>query len=189
MPAVSSISQLPEATRKALDHELLKRSFSGYADLETWLGDQGFRISKSAIHRYGQDFASKIEAIRKSTDLALALREQLGDDSGAMNDASIRLGQHLLFEIMQRIDPDEVDCVDVPKLMRALADLSRASVTQKKWQTEYEAEIRARSTEAAEAVANVAKTAGVTADGIAFMRRQILGIPQAKSSPSSPSGP
>lgn len=178
MPSLSTISQLPDAIRDELDAELVKRSFSGYVALAEWLKEKGFGISKSALHRYGQDFAARVEAIRKSTELAKSLRAQLGDDAGALNDASLRLGQHLLFEIMQRINPDEVDFVDFPKLMRAVADLSRASVSQKKWQQAYDAEVRARTVEVAEEVSQTAKAAGVSEEGILFMRRKILGIPE-----------
>lgn len=178
MPKPSSITQLPDAIRDELDAELVKRSFSGYAALAEWLESKGFGISKSALHRYGQDFAARVEAIRKSTELAKALRAQLGDDAGALNDASLRLGQHLLFEIMQRINPDDVDFVDFPKLMRAVADLSRASVSQKKWQQDYDAEVRTRAEAAADEVSKTAKSQGVSEEGILFMRRKILGIPE-----------
>lgn len=177
MPARSAITTLPEQVRQELDRRLVAGSFSDYTALADWLAEQGWGISRSALHRYGQQFQSKIDDIRRSTEMARALREQVGDDDGALNDASLRMAQRLLFDVMQKVDPGQIEEIEIPKLVRALADLSRASVGQKKWQQQYDEAVRRRAAEAAEAVETAAKSSGVSADGIAFMRRQILGIP------------
>lgn len=176
MPPRHSVAALPEDTRKALETRLIKGGFSGYTELAEWLQAEGYEISRSALHRFGKDFQNRIDAIRQSTDMARVLREQCGDDDGALNDASLRMAQRLLFDVLQKIDAEDVESIEIPKLVRALADLSRASVSQKKWQTEYEEKLSARAAEAADAVESQAKSSGVSSEGIAFMRRKILGV-------------
>ena len=46
----------------ARNQELAARNFTGYAELEDWLRGQGFEISKSAIHRYGQKIERRMAA-------------------------------------------------------------------------------------------------------------------------------
>lgn len=182
MAVRSAVELLPIDVRKELEKRLVSGAFSGYSELSEWLDTEGFSISRSTVHRFGQRFQARIEAIQRSTQMARALREQIGDDAGDMTDATLRLAQHLVFELVQKINPDELDTIDPTKLIRAMADLSRASVTQKRWQAEFEERVKERTAEAAEAVEREAKQSGVSAEGIAFMRRKILGIPEKEAS-------
>jgi hypothetical protein len=67
------------------------------------------------------------------------------------------------------VDPEKVN---LGGLTRAIADLSRASVSGKK----YAAEVKSRATAAAEAVGSITKKAGMSADVCDKIRREILGI-------------
>lgn len=48
----STIDKLPENVRRWLERALNESGFSGYSELESLLREQGYVISKSAIHRY-----------------------------------------------------------------------------------------------------------------------------------------
>lgn len=176
MPARSAIAALPAKTRKALEARLVQGGFSRYTDLAQWLAGEGFEISRSALHRFGKDFQARIDAIRKSTEMARALREQCGDDDGALNDASLRMAQRLLFDVLQQIEASDIESIEIPKLVRALADLSRASVTQKKWQQEYDEKLAARAEAAAEKAESIARSGGLSEDGVRAIREQFLGL-------------
>jgi hypothetical protein len=69
-------------------------------------------------------------------------RSVVPDEEGAVNEALMRLVQEHLFKLLM----SEGDQIDLPKVARAVTELGRASVVQKKWQ----AEVRGK----AEAAAN-----------------------------------
>ena len=145
----SSITALPEPVRQALNCELNARNFSGYEALEDWLRDQGFEISKSAIHRYGQKIERRMAAIKASTEAAKLIVEAAGDDQDARSESVIALVQTEMFDsiiAIQEADDDELSASDrlglMSKAAKNIATLARASVNQKKFKVEAEARIR-----------------------------------------------
>jgi hypothetical protein len=131
MPARSKITMLPEEIKAEVNRRLIAGSFADYAALAEWLQEQGFEISRSAIHRYGQEFEAKCEAIKIATEQAKAIVGVVGDDEGNM--ALIRLIQQLSFDILVKSQDGDLGDI-LPKMGVMVAKLSKASVDQKKWQ-------------------------------------------------------
>lgn len=52
MPVRSKCLMLPPKVRAWLDAELRRRHFSGFVELEQALAAKGYKVSKSAIHKY-----------------------------------------------------------------------------------------------------------------------------------------
>lgn len=76
MPRVSTIERLPLAVRTEIDRRLIESGFSGYAELAKELNQRGHRrVSKSGLHRYGQQVERRIMFAR-----ARAQIEQAGID-------------------------------------------------------------------------------------------------------------
>jgi hypothetical protein len=171
MPARSKITLLPDDIRAALERRLLTGGFSDYSALEAWLREQGYEISRSAIHRFGQEFQDKCEAIKIATEQAKAIVATVGDDEGNMNEALIRLIQQLSFDILIKNQDADIAAL-LPKMGVMVAKLSKASVDQKKWMSE----IRQKTTAAADEVARVAKTGGLSEEKAEEIRKRILGI-------------
>lgn len=67
MPRPSKCDLLPEEIKSQLNQKLVEQAFSHYEELSEWLETIGYEISKSAIHRYGKDFKSQLEAINLSS--------------------------------------------------------------------------------------------------------------------------
>ena len=137
MPSPAKIAMLPEDIRKDLDQRLVGSGFSGYYALEAWLGDQGYEIGKSAIHRYGQGLKRSLAAIKSSTEAAKAIVEAMDDQANTISEGLMNSVQANLFEIMMKLREME----DLPfqqqvkmtgDIARAASDLARASVNQKK---------------------------------------------------------
>ena len=136
----SSITSLPDDVRSALNAELAQRNFTGYEDLETWLRSQGFEISKSAIHRYGQQIERRMAAIKASTEAAKLITESAGDDQDARSEAVIALVQTGMFDsiiAIQEADDEELAPEDrialMAKVAKNIATLTRASLAQKQY--------------------------------------------------------
>lgn len=170
MPPRSKVLTLPPEIKEWLDATLVETNFSGYALIEEELAKRGFRISKSSLNRYGKEFEDELAALRVATDQARAVVEAAPDEEGALNEALMRLVQRHLFQLLRSEDGE----YDLTKVAKAVAELGRASVVQKKWQSE----VRARAEAAAANVEKIAKKGGLSADSVAQLRREILGIAQ-----------
>lgn len=168
----SKIDGLPKAVKEWLDAALVDGNFSGYEQLESELKTRGFDIGKSSIHRYGSAFEQRLATLKLASEQARAIVTAAPDDEGAVSEALMRLVQEKLFQVMLdcQVDPDKP--LSITSVAKAVAELSRATVTQKKWQEE----VRARAAAAADAAERIAKKGGLSANSVAEIRRSILGI-------------
>ncbi|MGL5306169.1 MAG: DUF3486 family protein [Aeromonas veronii] len=168
MPPRSKVSKLPPEVKAWLDKALVEGSFSDYRGLEDQLSALGFPINRSSLCTYGQEFGERLSAIKMATEQARAVVESVPDDEGAVNEALMRLVQEHLFKLLMA----EEGNFDLPKIARAVAELGKASVVQKKWQ----AEVRAKLEDAAQKVEQIAKKGGMSSDVINTIRKEILGV-------------
>ncbi|WP_271103396.1 DUF3486 family protein [Pseudomonas tohonis] len=168
MPPRSKVAALPAEVKSWLDQVLVENNFSGYEALSAELADRGYSIGKSALHAYGQTFEDRLSRLRMASEQAKAVVTAAPDEEGAVNEALMRLVQEQLFNLLMAADGK----VDLPKVAKAVAELGRASVVQKKWQ----AEVRERAETAAAKVEKIARKGGLTAETVDAIRREILGV-------------
>lgn len=168
MPPRSKITTLPPEIKAWLDGALVEGDFSGYEVLAAELRAKGYDISKSAIHRYGQEFEDKLAMLKTATQQARAVVEAAPDNEGAVNEALMRLVQEKLFQLLMAQDGK----IDLPKVAKAVAELGKASVVQKKWQTE----VRDKARAVADAAETLASKGGLTGATVQQIRKMILGI-------------
>lgn len=174
----SKIEGLPKEVRAWLDKVLADGNFSGYELVEALLAERGYTIGKSSIHRYGQKLESKLAAVKASTEAARAIADAAPDDADLRSAAAMSLVQTEIFNVMVALQEaeEQANPAERLKLMaraaKPLAELSRASVNQKKWQTE----VRARAAAAADAAERIARKGGLSPTSVAEIRRSILGI-------------
>lgn len=175
----SKIESMPEEARRWLERALTERNFSGYAELEALARERGYLLSKTAIHRYGQKIERRFAAIKASTEAARLLTEGAADDQDARSEAVIALVQTELFESIVNLQEagdealSEADRIGLlSKAAKNIATLARASVTLKKFQVE----VRERVKAAADAVAKLARTGGVSDDTLRRIEEEVLGI-------------
>ncbi|WP_312929115.1 DUF3486 family protein [Stutzerimonas nitrititolerans] len=169
MPPRSKVAQLPSEVKAWLDQALAENNFSDYDALVVELAERGFAISKSALHRYGQNFEERLSALKMASEQAKAIVNAAPDDEGSVNEALMRLVQEHLFKLLMSEDGK----IDLPKVAKAVAELGRASVVQKKWAAEVEVR-RAALQEAADRVGQAAQARGLTAEEASFWREQVL---------------
>lgn len=172
MPRRSKVEQLPADMKAWLDQALVQNNFSQYELLSAELKKRGCEISKTGLHRYGQEFEERLKTLRMVTEQARAVVQASPDDDGAVNDALVRLTQEKMFGILMEINVDP-DTVDLAKLARAVAELGKASVAQKRWQMEAR---KQALEEAAKEAGIAAKSVGLTDDAVDQIKRRILGI-------------
>ena len=171
MPKRSSVSALPAVIKEWLDKCLVESDFSGYEALSAALGEKGYQISKSSLHRYGAEFEESLQAIKMSTEMAKAVVDACPDDANNFGEALTRLVQQKSFEVLTKmeVDPKKVKLTDIGKMVSVV---NKTSIDIKK----YAAEVKARTIQAAEAVEKVAKKSGLSDEAVQMIRSKILGI-------------
>ena len=172
MPRRSKIAALPKAVKEWLDATLVEGNFSGYEALEADLKARGYDIGKSSIHRYGSQFEAKLGALKVASEQARAIVAGAPDDEGAVSEALMRLVQENMFKMLVEFTPEPGQPVNLPRIAKAVAELSRATVVQKKWQDE----VRSKAAAAADAAERIARKGGLSAASVDEIRRSILGI-------------
>jgi hypothetical protein len=134
MSKKSKIESLPKAVRDWLSKELVLANFQGYDRLVEMLNErlqaEGLleRISRSGLKRHGIDLERQIEAVQAAGLAANALVDSDADPSDKMNQATIRMLQARLFNVVA--NPEGIK--DLPATIRAAAELGRVSISAKK---------------------------------------------------------
>ncbi len=166
----SSIELLPPEVKAWVDQALTARDKT-YQQLVDILGAQGYRISKSAMGRYGKDFREDQKRLKQSVEMAKAFAKVVGDDGAALNQTLTALAQQEAMEIIRagRYNDD----VELPKLMSAIASLSRSDIATKKFQIEEAARKKALE-EAAARVDAATKARGLGPADAKFWRETVL---------------
>jgi hypothetical protein len=168
----SKVTLLPKEVKAWLDQALVEGNFAGYEQLEAALAERGHTVGKSSLHRYGQAFEQRLQALNLASQQAKAIVQSAPDEEGAVSEALMRLVQEKLFQSLLDMQLDPSKPVDLAKVSKAVAELARATVNSKKWQ----AEVRSKATAAADAVEAIGKKGGLSAEALDAIRRGILGI-------------
>ncbi len=183
MARQSAIDALLPEDKEWLNRQFLDKGFCGYEEIAALLAERGYSVGKSSIHRYGQKLERKLAAVQASTHAAMLIAEAAPDDADQRSNAVLSLIQTEIFnalvDFQEATDTDSEDVMSpadrltlLAKAGKGIADLSKASVNQKKWQIE----IREKAETAAKAVDKIVKKGGLSAETAAEIRKQILGI-------------
>ncbi len=181
MARQSSIDTLPEPIRDAL-HALLRDPAINQLEATKRVNDlleqeqSNVRVSKSAVNRYSQRMDQIGEKMRQSRQIAEMWIGKLGNQpQGQVGKLLNEFTRTMAFETA--LSMSEGDEPVPPKLLKELSLSIKhleeaASVNEKR-----EREIRRQmAEEAANAVDTAAKSQGLTADSVALIKQQILGI-------------
>ena len=178
----SAIDTLPQDLRRQLDERLVAGQFSDYQGLASWLEQEGFKIGKSSIHRYGSQLEEQhAEALSDArTLLALARSSSEMGDAGTeiARTASTILQTDIVrtvLDIRQEEDPGK-RAVLLSKLTKAQADIGRMSISAEKWQVEVERAARQKLlAEQEEALEEMRGADGLSEEMEARIRRILMG--------------
>ena len=137
------IKKLPPDLKEQLDKMLTEGTLHSCRQLAKWLGDNGFEISHAAIHKYGQKFERRLDAIRLATEQARIVCERFKDDDDEqMQSALMRMVQTRLFEVLGSANEREkgaakegatIAPVNITALARSVSGLARAETEHRKW--------------------------------------------------------
>lgn len=175
----SSIETLPENVRRDFERRLIENGFANYTELAEWLNMQGYQISRSAAHRYGQKVERRFANIKASTEAARLIADGASDEDDSRSEAVMAMVQTELFDALVEIGEMDNDTLNplarfdvMSEGAKRIAGLISASTRLK----EYQAKTRAKAQAAAEEVARAVKKGGLSDETAEHIRKQILGI-------------
>jgi len=174
MPRRPAVTRLPAAVKAWLDQALVEGNFSGYEALAAELEHRGYRIGKSSLHRYGQYLQRQQEGLKALAEASKAFVGAVSDDAASINDMLLALTQQKLFELMRALEDAEVSPAEIAKITRAIADVSRATVTQKR----FAADVRRRLEAKMDEIEGEARrgTRQLDPATLAYVREHIYGV-------------
>lgn len=186
MPRPSAIDEFTPEQREAFRAECERRNFKDIDGLVVWLKANGMELGRSTAWREASKIKQRIQSLRDATDMSKMIGESVKDEGGSLNDATLSLIQAGLFKLSNTMidslnDQADEEATDesmfknlefFAKAAKASSELGRASIAVKK----YKAEVTARVESAANKVAETAKKNGLSADVVAAIRSEILGV-------------
>jgi len=182
------LTVLPDAVRDELNQKLIAGEFSDYRGLESWLLAKGFQISRGSLQRYGSKFERRIKTVAMATSQAHALAEASPDREGAMTAALVRLVQEKMFTVLVEAE-GKIEDGQLPRIARAIADLGRATISQKKWAEEMRDRLDNEKRRAGQKLDEVKHAGGLTEEAYEAMRNALFDINPFGTHGMSPHGP
>lgn len=180
----STIDKLPEEIRDQLAR--LRREGRTITEIHDHLAQLGAGVSRSAIGRHVKSMAEVGEDMRRAGEMARFVVDQFGEETDErVGRANMAILQSAIMELLTERPVDdetgEVARLDAGEMKALSLSLQRLISSQRidaDRQLKMKAEAKREAQEAAaKAVDRVAKTqAGLTADTVAAIKREILGI-------------
>jgi hypothetical protein len=142
-PKSWKIRRMPRDLKQRLDAMLTEGIMHTSLQLQKWLADNEFEISRRCIDDYRHNFERQLDSVRLATEQARLVCEQFKGDDAQMQTALMRLVQTRLFEILvvarqketsqrKRTSPT-VAAVNVGALARCVSGLVKAETEHQKW--------------------------------------------------------
>lgn len=181
MPNVSAFDDLSPEDIQKIDAEIVRRNFKHFTEISEWCKANGWQIERGAAWGRAQTVKKNLRFVKFATEEALQIKKEIKDEGGDLHDATLSIIQARLFQSVS--DLVEADGEDDPaqqiellgKAARASSDISRASVSVKKWKQEIVAKARKEALEeAAKNVEAAAKAQGLDAAQVSFWRNKVL---------------
>lgn len=182
----SKIDLLPEEIRRELDAKLRDGRLTQQEVLD-YINDlieqsqlpehdkEQLKISRSGLNRYSTQMETIGKDLRELREVSNALVAQLGDKpTGDVSRMILEIGRTQLFKaMMSQSSSEDMDIGMIKDAMLAAQRLEAAAMNTHRREKEIRQIFAAEVAETAE---KVATQQGLTAEGVAALKREILGI-------------
>ena len=187
MPPRHQIDRLPSDLRTSIDRSLAKenRSVDDFTlFLAELLAPHEISVSRSSAHRYMVNKEEGAEMLRQSREITMALAQEMSDSAvqGKQGRMLVEMARTLVHDMLVtfRREGKTPDPKEFAMIGKGLAEMARAArldqdfekrVEDLRMQIEIEAELKAVDT-----MEKVTTEAGLSAELVAQIRRNFLGI-------------
>lgn len=119
------IDALPDHLKKQVEEKLM--SGETYEDIASFLQENGEDVHFSSVGRYGRKFLNKFQSVRIATEYAgMLAKDNVDRPATEIHEANNLLASQL---IMQALVDDDMDPKERSDLIRSIASLQRAQVS------------------------------------------------------------
>ena len=181
-PGSKKIARLPVDLHDELDRRLTGSAFHSSRELSKWLAANGYTISHTSIHKYGQKFERRLDAIRIASEQARLVCEQFDGDDVSMQNALMRLVQTQMFDMLTAANETakrtpkgrvaDVIPINLTGVARTVAGLLKVDVERRRWAERT----REKIAEAAETLEAAKKSDGLSDNVVATIRGVLMAI-------------
>lgn len=178
---LSSIDLLPDEAEEdvvwALEELRTRRHHQNaiLAEFNLRLADKGIApISKSAWNRYAVRKAIQFRRLDEMRRMSSEIVAQLGPESA--DDVTVTIGEMLKMAMFTLLEGDNIGPKSVMELSRALQATVNAQRGSEEYRRKLEIRVSAEMARAADKLETVGRENGLSADRIAQLRRDFLGV-------------
>ncbi|MDR8523461.1 DUF3486 family protein [Shewanella fidelis] len=177
----SKVDLLPDDIRKTLDSGLRDGSITQMEllnEINTLIDAAGLpeeqQLSRAGLNRYATKMEAVGKSLREMREITQVWTAELGDKpTGEVTKLILEMARSQLFKALLNEDGEAADVGMIKDAMLAVQRLESAAMASHK----REKEIRKLfAEEAANTAEKVAKSAGLTADAVSLLKKEILGI-------------
>ncbi|MCK8043935.1 DUF3486 family protein [Shewanella sp. 1CM18E] len=177
----SKVDLLPDDIRKTLDSGLRDGSITQMElldEINALINAAGLpeeqQLSRAGLNRYATKMEAVGKSLREMREITQVWTAELGDKpTGEVTKLILEMARSQLFKALLNEDGEAADVGMIKDAMLAVQRLESAAMASHK----REKEIRKLfAEEAANTAEKVAKSAGLTADAVSLLKKEILGI-------------
>jgi len=122
-----------------------------------------------------------MRTVSLATQQARSLAEASPDRDGSMTDALVRLVQEKIFGVL--VEAEDVEEGQLARIARVVADLGRATISQKRWAEEMRGRLEKQKNAASAKIDEIKLSGGLSGEAYDAIRAVLLGIdPMSKES-------
>lgn len=177
----SKVDLLPDDIRKALDSGLRDGSISQVElldEVNSLIEAAGLseeqKLSKAGLNRYATKMESVGKSLREMREITQVWTAELGDKpTGEVTKLILEMARSQLFKALLNEEGEAADVGMIKDAMLAVQRLESAAMASHKREKEIR---KVFAEEAANAAEKVASQAGLTADAVSSIKREILGV-------------
>lgn len=171
----SNILKLPEPIAREIDKMLLEvgGGRKTYEQIVSWVADQGWKTSTSALSRYFK-YIQALEKVRiVSQQVKAILDETQGDSPLELEEGVSKLGATVMMEVLQEaMSGEKIDVKHIGRLMGDFARLQSATIQREKLKEEFSKKAK----KAALDISQYGKNSGLSDEVVEEIRKRILGL-------------
>lgn len=158
--------ELPAEVREKVDRLLIENAT--YDEIEAFLVDAGYDISRSAIGRYGQGFMTAYQELKIVEDKSKVLVSEAGDGM-VLEEAASKMFSKKILEFLLT---DDLDIKELPRIISDFAKLQTSTVSRER----LKKDLAERVKKTADDVETMVKGKGLSDKAVDEIKRKILGI-------------
>ena len=159
--------ELPAEIRAEVNRLLIEPGVT-YDDIQKFLAEKGYDISRSAIGRYGKGFLAVYQKLRIIEDKSKALVSEVGEGL-VLEETASKLFVQKIIELQLE---DKIDPMEIPRILSDFAKLQASSIMRERLKDDFKKKID----KAADDVVKTVKKQGLSEETAAEIRKKILGV-------------